>query len=130
VVKVGNREFSVRFRPAAHRDVARRDEYQVAVEDPRAVDPAFLIYGGHEQVIGANFIEQLAYRKDLPHGADEERVVRLQVDEDFARVEVDYAEAPDRARVKRLVEYRAYVGRDVRARAAAASIKAESGRDD
>ncbi len=79
-------------------------------------------------MVGAYFVEQLAYREHLADGADEEIVAGFMVDEHFARVEVHDAEAPDRAVVDGLVEYRADIGRDVRAPARrAAALESKDG---
>jgi predicted methyltransferase MtxX (methanogen marker protein 4) len=76
----------------------------------------------------ANGVHELTDGEDLPDRADEEIVIGSEIDEHFARIEINDAESPDRVLVQWLVEDRLDVRGDVRVAAfVAASAEAEGG---
>jgi hypothetical protein len=89
VVEVGDGKRPVRFGAPAHREVAARDENQVALERAGRVHRALPVDRRDEAVLRAQLVERHADRKELAHGCDQRRPRRVHVVDGAAASEVD-----------------------------------------
>ena len=113
MVVIGDGDSAVGVGPATHRKVARCLEYQIAMQDTRAIYGALAVNRGVVAVVGADLIQQLSHGEDLAHGADEKMVIRLQIYQHGSAGGIDDPQSPQRAFVTGLVEPRLDVRRNI-----------------
>src|SRR4029453_4870661 len=84
VIEVRYRDGAVGVRPASHREVARSDEYEIAVKHTACTDLALPVDRGAGRMRCADCVHELADGENLPDRADEEIVIGSEIDEHFA----------------------------------------------